>query len=821
MLTSILKSTRFYNCLGFLLLFSTMLVDAQQRFGKITGEVVDENSTILPFVQVTLKSSRDSSIVKSVLANDNGHFEFEISAAGKYLIEVKMMGFKPIYRNQIYFQTSNQTLNLGRIKMASSSSTLAAVTIEGKKPFIERRADKIVVNLNDLMGQGAPINEVLDRLPGVKVDQGGRITLNGQGVQIYINGKSTPLSVDAISGMMRGMSANSVEKIELIAHPSAKYDAAGGGGIINLVKKRNFDEGISGNVFGGLGKGKYAKYNGGLTLNYRTKGINMLFNPNYNHNETVIKSNIFSKITNGQNGAISNRNTDINIMLNEHTSNPGLGVDFNLTDRTILSLSSTTEFQQVKKSAASVTNIGPGGEVNIKNNEFLNAIKTSKSNTTAGMHLQHKLDTMGREITFDFDYFNFRTTNGENYSIQNYFPTPELTNSFLDQRQKFNVYSAKSDVTLPLKNKNQLDFGWKSGYTISKNSNDFINTTNNLDGLNPSQRDRFRYQENINALYGIYSQTEAKLSYNIGLRAENTLGKGLQIDTGITIRKMYVQLFPSIFIDYKFNKDHGLNFIAKKFVTRPTYENLNPLVRLINSDNYIQGNPDLDASNGYSISATHLFKNVLFTTLEYNRVSNAITYFTVPYNDTNILTTRPLNNKQTKFFSLLVSLNKQLIKWWFTSTYINSSKRISKDLFNGTEIENNGILNFTASSFNSFKFTKDLDFMFIYSYVGKSQNQNVLNDANGYVTAGLVQNLVAKKATITLSVTDVFNTYRNAYTQNSVNVNQRYFNNYESRIARIIFSYNFGGSINKTKASTSAEDQRDRAVSKRNSGITF
>jgi hypothetical protein len=799
-----------------------MLVDAQQKLGKVTGEVVDENSAILPFVQATLKSGRDSSLVKVVLADEKGHFEFEIPAAGKYLVELKMMGFKPLSLNQVFIQNPNQNSDLGTIKMVPSNITLAGVTIEGKKPFIERRADKIIINLNDLMSKGASINEVLDKLPGVKVDQDGRITLNGQGVQIYINGKLTPLSVYALSGMMKGMSASSVGKIELIAHPSAKYDAAGGGGIINLVKKRNVGEGVSGNIFGGIGKGEYAKYNGGLTINYKIKNINLLFNPNYNYNKTIIKSNIFSEITDRQDGTASIRNTDINTVLNDNTFNPSLGVDFNVTDRTILSLSGTTEFRNADKSANSLTYTGLGGEINIKDNQFLNTIKNSKDNTTAGMHLQHQMDTTGKEITYDFDYFNFRTTNGENYSIQNYFPSPKLKSSFLDQSQKFNVYSAKTDLTLPLQNKTQLEFGWKSSYTVSKNSNNFFNTTNDVNEITPSLRDRFRYQENINGLYAIYSKTADKLSYNIGLRAENTWGKGHQIDTGITINKSYIQLFPSIFIDYKFNKDHGLNFVAKKYVNRPTYENLNPLVRLINSDNYIQGNPDLDASNGYSFSATHLFKNMLFTTLGYNRVSNAITYFTVPYdNNTNILTTRPLNNLHTQYFNLLVSLNKQLTKWWYTSTYTNTSKRISKLLYNGMEIENKGILNFTTSSYNSFKLTKDLNFMFFYTYVSRSQDQNIINDANSYVTAGLAQNFLNKRASITISVTDLFNTYRNAYTQNSVNVNQNVFNDYETRIARIRFSYNFGGSIKKTKASTSADDQKDRSETKRNSGVTF
>ena len=227
----------------------------------------------IPYATVFLKNSSDSVLVKTAVSDNTGHFKFDLLKNGNYFIEVTMLGFQVLYRERLRLSSDQNIINLGTLQLRSAIRELNNVTITGQKQFMERRADKIVINLNNEISTGASIEEVLDKLPGVRVNPDGQISLNGQNIRIFINGKSTPLSADALSSLLKGMAASSVEKIELIAHPSSKYDAGGGAGIINLVKKRNHNAGLSGNVYSGAGQGKYGKHHAGINLNYKNKEI--------------------------------------------------------------------------------------------------------------------------------------------------------------------------------------------------------------------------------------------------------------------------------------------------------------------------------------------------------------------------------------------------------------------------------------------------------------------------------------------------------------------------------------------------------------------
>ena len=249
---SILKFSALFICLFVVLLIMGTPVCAQDVTGKVTGEAVDEKYLPLPFVQVSLKRSTDSTLVKTLLADEKGHFAF-ITGRGSYFVVLNMMGYGTVF-SKVFEITNLHTEPLGTIQLNLDAKQLSTVSIAAALPFIERRADKLVVNLNG-MGSGAAIMEVMNQLPGVSVTPDDRISLNGKSVQIYIDGKATTLSTEALAGMLKGISSSAIQKVELIAQPSAKYDAAGNGAIINIIRKRNYNAGWNGNIYGGRGKG--------------------------------------------------------------------------------------------------------------------------------------------------------------------------------------------------------------------------------------------------------------------------------------------------------------------------------------------------------------------------------------------------------------------------------------------------------------------------------------------------------------------------------------------------------------------------------------
>jgi len=794
MLFILLKSARSYCGLVFILFFSTMAVSAQQKLGRVTGKVVDEKLADLPFSQVVLKKGTDTSIVKALLADEKGNFSFQVPN-GSYLIEVKMMGYTTRL-TAVFDIAPAQERELGTIVLQASEIQLAAVSISAKLPFVERRADKLIVNLNGL-GSGAPIMEVMNQLPGVSVTPDDRITLNGKSVQIYIDGKATTLSSEALAGMLKGFSSSAIQKVELIAQPSAKYDAAGNGAIINIIRKRNYKAGLNGNVYAGGGKGAYGKANGGINLNYKGKAYNLLLNLDYNYNKYFYDSYIASTFVDAQGIALSQSTTAIKSTRNNANYTPNLGMDFYLSKRTTLSASLKPGFQTAgRNSTANIYDV-------VGQSQFNNLVNIRASNFSSGLRLQHQIDSLGRDLTIDLDYYRYGNYNDQDNRNINFNPSSDFP-SLIKQDRVFDVYAFKMDYTHPLGKGHQVEMGMKTSYVNAVNSNFYQDFAS-------QQTDLFDYKESISALYFTYAHTGDKFSYQLGIRGEYTNGQGEQEFGKERFTRSYFQPFPAVHLDYKFTKNHSLSLGMNKRVERPGYESLNPLVRIISSNNLQQGNPGLKPLVAYNADLWYGYKNAFFFGLTYSHSVDDFTSISVPLVD-GVISTLPGNADYGDYFTLQAMYGKQVLPWWYTSSNAILSKRSFKGIFNGALLESDGIASLSATSYNSFSLTKNFSVMFLFNYRGKSVDRTITNLAFTYVTAGIRQQLLNKRASIQLNAMDIFKSYRNEYTQNSGTVKQLWRNQFETRMVKLNLSYNFGGALKNTKKSNSAEDERRRST---------
>lgn len=794
MLFSQLKSAPSYYGLVFILFFSTMLVNAQQKLGKITGNVVDEKFVELPFAQILLKRNADSSVVKAILADDKGKFSFEIPD-GKYFIELRMMGYGTVY-SRVFDIANAQTQSLGAIQISPTVTQLAVVNVSATLPFVERRADKLIVNLNGL-GSGAPIMEVMNQLPGVSVTPDDRISLNGKSVQIYIDGKATTLSSEALAGMLKGISSSAIQKVELIAQPSAKYDAAGNGAIINIIRKRNYKAGLNGNVYVGGGKGTFGKANGGLNLNYKGKVYNLLLNLDYNYNKYFYDSYIASAFLNAKGIGLSQSTTAIKSTRTNANYTPNLGMDFYLSKRTTLSASVKPGFQTFgRNSTAIIDNV-------VAQSQFINLVNIRATNFSSGLRLQHQIDSLGRDLTIDLDYLRYGNYNDQDNLTINLNSSSALP-SVVEQNRVFDVYSFKMDYTHPLAKGHQLEMGMKTSYVSAINSNLYRD-------FGRQQTDLFDYKESISALYLTYAHTGEKFSYQLGIRGEYTNGQGEQEIGTNRFTRSYFQPFPSVHLDYKFTKNHSLSLGMNKRVERPGYENLNPLVRIISSNNLQQGNPALKPLVAYNADLWYGYKNAFFFGLTYSHSIDDFTSISVPLAD-GIISTLPGNADYGDYFTLQAMYGKQVLPWWYTSSNAILSRRSFKGEFNGALLESDGIASFSATSYNSFSLSKNFSVMFLFNYRGKSVDRTITNRAFTYVTAGIRQQFLNKRASIQLNAMDIFKSYRNEYSQNSGSLQQLWRNQFETRMVKLNFSYNFGGTVKNTKKSNGAEEERQRSA---------
>lgn len=800
MLVIFLKSIRFYFCLVFMLFFSILFVNAQQKLGKVTGKVVDEKLDALPFAQVFIKKGADSSNVKAILADDKGEFSFEISE-GQYVIEIRMMGYDAIY-SKVFDIINTQTRSLDVIQLQPAATELAAVNISASIPFIERRADKLIVNLNGL-GSGAPIMEVMNQLPGVSVTPDDRISLNGKSVQIYIDGKATTLSSEALAGMLKGISSSAIQKVELIAQPSAKYDAAGNGAIINIIRKHNYKAGLNGNVYAGGGKGAFGKANGGANFNYKGKSYNLLLNVDYNYNKYFYDSYIASTFYDSKNIPTRESVSDIKSIRTNANYTPNLGVDFYLSKRTTLSASVKPGFQTSGRNGfASIDLADKGGNVTAQS-QFVNLVDIRATNFSSGLRLQHQIDSTGKDFTIDLDYFRYGNYNNQDNRTIRLNPFSVLP-SAIEQDRVFDVYALKMDYTHPLGKGRQLEMGMKTSYVNAVNSNFYQD-------ISSQQTDLFSYKESISALYLTYGYTGKKISYQLGIRGEYTSGQGEQQFGIDRFRRSYFQPFPSLHFDYKLTKDHNLSLGLNKRVERPGYESLNPLVRIISSNNLQQGNPELKPLVAYNADLWYGYKNAFFFGITYSHSVNDFTSISVPLTR-DLISTLPGNADYGNYFTLQAIYGKQVLAWWYTATNAILSKRSFKGEFNGALLESAGIASLSATSYNSFSLSKNFSVMFLFNYRGKSADRTITNQPFAYLTAGVRQQFLNKRASVQLNVMDIFKSYLNEYNQNSGALQQLWRNKFETRMVKLNMSYSFGGTVKNTKKSNSAEDERRRST---------
>ncbi|HYG40577.1 MAG TPA: TonB-dependent receptor [Cytophagales bacterium] len=267
-------------------ILSSLTMFAQNNKGKVSGEIVDPNNKPLAYSTVMLLKASDSSLVKGEVTNEEGKFALESIPYGKYILSSSLIGYQKYFSKEISLTESKPEIKLPGIRMSEETQNLKEVTIIGQKPFIEQKIDKTVVNVeNSIVATGGTALEVLQRSPGVMVDNDDRISLRGkQGVIIMIDGKPSNLSAADAANMLRNMPSNSIEQIELITNPSAKYEAAGNAGIINIKLKKNKKAGMNGSVNAGTGYGRFEKYNAGADLNYRDSKFNLFANYNYSYN---------------------------------------------------------------------------------------------------------------------------------------------------------------------------------------------------------------------------------------------------------------------------------------------------------------------------------------------------------------------------------------------------------------------------------------------------------------------------------------------------------------------------------------------------------
>jgi len=795
-----------------------------QKTAKLSGKITDERGESIAYVMVTLLTYPDTNTVKNIQTDFEGNFLFENIKAGNYMLSVHMVGYKTMKTAK--FEFVNQELNFPIIKLESLTKQLNEVKIEVKKPFVEFKADKTVINVEgSIVSSGNTVLEVLEKAPGVTVDrQNEQIKLNNKsGITVMIDGKTNFLSGTDITTLLSNMGSDQIATIELITNPSSKYDAAGSAGIINIKLKRNKAFGTNGNLSLNTGQGIMPDapsdlYRVGLqlSLNHRVNKWNIYSTTAFNRkvnfgttnvNRTTSTSNLQSAFDQG----FERNSTGIAYM-------GKFGADYYASDKTIFGImvdanSIRTDLNNYSKTLIYETQSGVS-TVNYVNQQAY--AKSPVGNLTANFNIRHDFDKKGKGLTFDMDYSGFSNKKTENFDAQ-YFDQQNALNKTTALRNitdaEINIFAAKADFTLPISKTLKFEAGLKSSYV--KTDNNFI-SEQFADGVwqnDIGKSNYFIYKENINAAYTNFSKDWTNWQIQVGLRAEHTHSNGNSVTDQNVVDRNYLSVFPTAFVNQVINKNSNVRYSYSRRVDRPNYQQLNPFVFYMDPFALDEGNPYLKPQFTDNLEIGYSYKEISFS-LNYSDTRDMITQISQQNETTRIINVirKNLGRAQQYTANLYVPIN--VAKFWKMQN--NVSVYYSK--FNDSNLEGAGYsANKVAYNINSSQsFILPKDFTFEVSFWLNSPKINGVEQTTitqYAINAGLQKSLMDKKLRLRLSMDDIFLTNHWEGKLQYQNVNLSVVNRYLSRRAAFSVNYNFGNQNVKSAKSrnTAADDIKNRA----------
>ena len=789
------------NLLALIVFTALSFASNAQNANKISGIIKDGNEKTIESATISLLKAADSAVVKVAVADKTGAYHFENIAAGKYLVHVTATGHDAGFSSLLDVKESDVVIEVPAITLQPATKSLGNVVVTSKKPLIEQKIDRMVINVEaSVTNVGASALEVLEKSPGITVDKDGNISLKGkQGVVVLIDGRPSYLSGPDLANMLRSMTSAQLDQIEIMTNPPAKFDAAGNSGVINIKTKKNKQFGYSGSVTAVYGQGRYPRNNESFNFNYRNGKVNLFTNLSYNQskrfNDLSIQRNIRDKNTKHLLRYFDQEAK----MHNEWRSfNAKVGMDYFASKNTTLGVV--------------FNGYSNPGEFGNRNTTFIsdaNGLLMSETRATAdfnqhwknfgtNLNFRHVLDTNGQELTADFDYLTYSSTNEmelSNYYFDAFGNTMEKPDTLLGSLpQKIDILSGKIDYMLPLKKGMKFEAGLKSSFVKTDNNANYDSLINNQVVHDYKRSNYFIYEENINAAYvNLSTPLGKKISAQLGLRLENTNAKGNQVTTGDTFDRNYTQLFPTAFFQYKASEKHNIGLNYGRRIRRPNYHSLNPFIEFIDRYTYEQGNPYLKPQFSHNIELSHTYKGKLTTTLNYTNTKDIIQQV-IEQNengiDSNKTYVKQANIAKQRQYGIAVNSSNEITKWWSSNIYFNLSNNYFEGIVNGNYVTLDATM-YMVNSSQQFKFAKTWNAELSGFYRSGGVEGVIVFKPMGMVSMGVGKQIFKNKGSVKLNVRDVFFTQRFRASSKYGNVDAAFQNQNDSRVASLSFSYRF------------------------------
>lgn len=774
---------------------------AQFKMSEVRGQVILQDGSLAIAATISLIRQRDSLLAGTSVVYADGFFRFNNVSPGNYIISAENVGYQKQFSGA-FTVAGGLPVVVPNIKL-TKSVVLKEVVITNKTSYIENRPDKTVLNIEKGgLASSVSVLDILGSAPGVKVNHDGGITLKGwQQAGIAINGRLLKLSPQDIADQLQNLPSGSISQVELITNPSAKYDAAGAGGIVNIILKKGQNDGFNGSVSPSVGRGNFNRFGSGINLNYRTGKLNFFGNfsfNDYNTNHTIT--------TNRYIGNTTKFDVDYYNTQKTYSGSYNAGIDYSIDATHTIGFLATGSFNNsyLHKNTASALSHNSVPDSTLTT---MSALNKRINNVNYNINYSGRLGRSNQTLSADADYNIYSRNAFEDLSSVIYYAQTGITTApsfYLNEAPThFTDVSGRVDYVNPISKKLRVEAGLQSVYVNSNNDQRFDKVVNDVRYPNLLLSSQFDYKESITSAYVNYIATPSKkISYQLDLRIEHTHSDANTLSDSHRIVRDYTDYFPTVMLHYDAGDKHLFSFNFNRRIDRPGYQELNPIIALQDRYNLTTGNAYLKPAYQDKIEFVHAYKAKYVTTLyaTFVRDFNNFTYFA--QNDASgILVVGKTNLKQARTYGLTINTPAELTNWWNINLNIDASYQhyadyagtLNQHTFDAIFKLNQQITLPADVAINIAAQYEVPTFYAIYHY-----------RSSYTVSPAISKKLFGKRGSLNLSVRDVFNTERDRYSTRYANLNLMGYDKKETRLASLSFTWRFGKNTVKASRKHSA-----------------
>ena len=773
---------KLYKFLTILFLVCFAQAAIAQESGELSGNLADEKGAAISYANVAVMRSSDSTLVTGAVTDGDGRFSFPSPAAGTYFLRLSAIGFAQHISPSFTIKSSGFTKDFGTITLKEDVQLLDEVSVVSMRPTIVNEADKMIVSVEGTaLAAGSTAFEVLGKSPGVWIDQDGNIQLNGQaGVRVMLDGRQTYLSAKELQNLLEGMSAENIKNIEIINNPSAKYDAEGTSGIININLKKNTLSGLNGSIYTSYQYNGLHGYSGGGTLNYKKGNWSSFINVDAAE-RARFRDAIFIREFNTPTSSTT-FDQDAWEEINRFTPSIRLGTDYDINEQHSIGVMANLSYQDAAHDFQTDTYLRNGNEGQALYINSHNLIGSEYRNGTFNFHYLGKLDTLGTTLSADLDFVGIMDEGEarfENHYDSLYAGATDFNNLLTTENPtNYDIYSAKVDYTQPLKGGRRMELGLKASRVISDNDLRFYTWEGERRSLDESRSNHFIYEEDIYAAYANFSTPLGEdWSVQAGLRAEQTVAEGLSITEDHPTPRNYFDLFPSLFVQQKVTDNYQVNYNYSRRINRPQYEMLNPFVFYLDPYTTAQGNPYLKPQYSHSFGVTQTYKQMYTLVLEYTKTLDFIAEVPNLNDETKETVFLRSNVDDADNTSATLVAPFKVMKNWDTNNNATFAYQRFSTIQNNELLKNNAFFYMVQSTHNimlPMKIRIELN----GGYQGPAVWGLYRIKGQWWLDAGVKRSFMEDKLDLSLSVSDIFKSrwvHGSANVSDDINAFKQYF----------------------------------------------